>query len=54
MVRRPIASKNCDEFGLRKCIRPVGGQSPGLDEYPRAPSLMTATVFCLDQFFRQV
>jgi putative transposase len=30
---------------LRKSIRPVCGQSPGLDEYPRVPVLITVTAW---------
>jgi putative transposase len=30
--------------GLRKCIRPVCGQCPGLDEYSRASVLITGAV----------
>ena len=51
MVRRPIASRKFDDWGLRECIRPVGGRTPGLGEYPHASSLITRSVFCVDQFF---
>src|SRR4051812_6896772 len=40
-----------DGEGLRKCIRPVCGQCPGLDEYSRASVLITGEVLGRPVFF---
>jgi hypothetical protein len=53
MARRLIASSRFqDGESLRKSIRPVCGQSPGLDEYPRVPVLITETAFEAGFFVR--